>query len=568
MPSKALFLSKLATDIDANGNLTADGVVGGELGGSVTVYDSIGLLPYQGNQIGDEAFVNSNNRLYLWQGSGWYNIALINQAPSILSVQDSDGGTTPFELSSEGNVTTITITATDSDGDPITFSATADSDFNGLATISQDASVFTVTPLSEDSATTTSGTVTFTATDGINISTDINTFTLSFAPNWTAVSQQAKIQADDGAETDFFGRSVAIDGDTAIVGAWQHDPSGVTNVGAAYIFTRSGSTWTQQAKLTPSDGVSQDMFGYSVAIEGDTVVVGSRDHHTSNVINSGAAYIFTRSGSTWTEQAKLGASDPAVSGFFGYGVAIEGDTVVVSAWRQDNELGAVYVFVTSDGGSTWTQQAKLRSSDIGSGDRFGSAIGISGDTIGVGAYLHDPSGLSNAGAAYIFTRSGSTWTQQAKLTASDAEADDNFGFGGLGISGDTVVIGAIEESTTATDAGAAYIFTRSGSTWTQQAKIQANDAAADDNFGESIDIGDGVIVVTARNADPSGLSGAGAAYVFTGSGSTWTQQAKLTASDAEASDRFGETIRIDEETIIVGASGESSNVGAAYIFTA
>ena len=180
MTSKNNALSLLARNLDATGDVTADAIAS-TVSFGVDVYDSIGLLPYVGNTSGNQAFVSSTSRLYIWQGSGWYSIALINRAPTISSVLDSDGGTTPFTLSSDGTATTITITANDSDGDPITYTASADSDFNGLATVSQDSSVFTITPFSEDSATTTSGTITFKATDGVNIaSSGVQTFTLVF----------------------------------------------------------------------------------------------------------------------------------------------------------------------------------------------------------------------------------------------------------------------------------------------------------------------------------------------------------------------------------------------------
>lgn len=164
----------------------ASGVSGG--GGTTTFYDSIDLLPYIGNTNGDQAYVSSNNRLYLWDSIGWYNIALINRAPGILSVQDSDGNTTPFALSTEGATTNITILATDSDGDPITYSATGDSNLARIGSISQNGNEFTITPFSEDSATAESATIIFKATDGVNISSSsVNTFTLTFqTPEWAA----------------------------------------------------------------------------------------------------------------------------------------------------------------------------------------------------------------------------------------------------------------------------------------------------------------------------------------------------------------------------------------------
>ena len=179
--SRARAFAKLAKDVDASGNIVAEGISSDVTLGGATIYASRASLPTSGNTAGDQAYVTENNRLYIWNGSGWYNVALLNVAPSIQSVLDSDGNSTPFRLSIEGATTTITITATDSDGDPVTYSATADSDFAGLATISDSDNVFTITPFSQDSASTTSGTITFKATDGVNIaSSGVQTFTLSF----------------------------------------------------------------------------------------------------------------------------------------------------------------------------------------------------------------------------------------------------------------------------------------------------------------------------------------------------------------------------------------------------
>jgi len=181
--SRNSFLSKLAAGVTSDGDISSDAIapsVTQSLGTSV--YDSASLLPIVGNTAGDTAFVKSTSRLYIHSGLGWYNVAVINNTPTVQSILDSDGGNTPFVLSSEGAVTTITITAQDSDGDPLTYNYSADSDFSGLATLSQDANVFTITPFSEDSATTTSGTITFSVTDGMNTATPaVQTFTLNFS---------------------------------------------------------------------------------------------------------------------------------------------------------------------------------------------------------------------------------------------------------------------------------------------------------------------------------------------------------------------------------------------------
>jgi hypothetical protein len=179
--SRARAFAKLAKDVNTSGNIVAEGISSDVTLGGATIYASRASLPTSGNTAGDQAYVTGNNRLYIWNGSGWYNVALLNVAPSIQSVLDSDGNSTPFNLAIDGTPTTITITALDSDGDPVTYAASADSDFSGLATLSQADNVFTITPFSQDSATTESGTITFTATDGVNVaSSGIQTFTLSF----------------------------------------------------------------------------------------------------------------------------------------------------------------------------------------------------------------------------------------------------------------------------------------------------------------------------------------------------------------------------------------------------
>jgi len=177
--------AKLAKDVDTSGNIVAAGISSSVTLGGATIYASRANLPSSGNTAGDQAFTTDTNRLYIWNGSGWYNVALLNVAPAISSVTDSDGGVSPFSLSTEGAVTTITITAADSDGDPITYTASADSNFAGLGTVSQADNVFTITPLSQDSATTESGTITFTATDGVNVaSSGVQTFRLRFVSQY------------------------------------------------------------------------------------------------------------------------------------------------------------------------------------------------------------------------------------------------------------------------------------------------------------------------------------------------------------------------------------------------
>jgi hypothetical protein len=247
--------------------------------------------------------------------------------------------------------------------------------------------------------------------------------------------------------------------------------------GASYVYARSGGTWSQQAYLKASNTGSNDFFGQSVAVSGDTVVVGARgessnatgvdgDQSDDSTNSSGAAYVFTRSGSTWSQQAYLKASNTGATDLFGQSVAISGDSIVVGAYLEDgnaNDSGAAYVFTRS--GSTWSQQAYLKASNPGSNDFFGGSVAISGNTIAVGAYGE----AVQSGAAYVFTRSGGAWSQQNHLTASNAEGGDNFARS-VATSDSTMVAGAIKESSnatgingnqadnSATNSGAAYVF--------------------------------------------------------------------------------------------------------------
>lgn len=377
-------------------------------------------------------------------------------------------------------------------------------------------------------------------------------------PSVVPSTQLAMLYSNDPVSIDFFGNSVDFSGDTVVVG----DNTKNGGDGAAYIFTRSGDTWSQQAKLIPSDAATADNFGYSVGISGDTVVVGSYwDDNTSS--NTGSAYIFTRSGTTWTQQAKLLASDRAASDQFGNSVSISGDSVLIGAFADNSPLtdaGSAYVFTRS--GSTWTQQAKLVASDAAATDIFGDSVSLSGDTAAVGAIYDDDNG-SESGSAYIFTRSGSTWTQRTKLIASDATTTDYFG-SSIFLSGGDVIVGAESDDDLGTSSGSAYIFTGSGSTWTQQGKLLASDGAASNYFGGSVALSGNTAIVGAYQNSPSG-----AAYVYTRSGSTWSQHAKLVGSTATPGARLGISVSINGNTAAVGATGQGASysyMGALFIF--
>ncbi len=464
------------------------------------------------------------------------------------------------------------------------------------------------------------------------------------------IAQQAYLKASNTGPSDQLGYSVAVSGDTVVVGAFGEDSvaTGVNgdqsnnnalSAGAAYVFVRNGSTWSQQAYLKASNTGASDLFGYSVAVSGDTVVVGAimedssatgvdGDEVDNGAMESGAAYVFVRSGTSWTQQAYLKASNTGAGDWFGWSVAISGDTVVVGALREDSsatgvngdqsnnntlDSGAAYVFLRS--GTTWSQQAYLKASNTDVHDEFSYSVTVSGDTVVVGASDEDSAATGvngnqtnnnaqSAGAAFVFVRSGSTWSQQAYLKASNTGAGDFFGIS-VTLSGDTLAIGAFMEDSSATgvngnqsdnnavDSGAAYVFTRNGTSWGQQAYLKASNTGADDQLGWSVaGSGDTVVVgafmedssATGVNGDESnnGAVDSGAVYVFTRSGTMWSQQAYLKASNTGAGDHFGESVAVSGGTAMVGARFEDSNAtgvdgnqasnsagnsGAAYAFT-
>ena len=377
-------------------------------------------------------------------------------------------------------------------------------------------------------------------------------------------TQQAKLTASDAAPFDYFGWSVAVSGDTAVVGAPYDD----TQRGSAYVFTRSGGIWSEQAKLTASDAADHDHFGYSVAVSDDIAVVGAPyDDDAGN--SSGSAYVFARSGGIWSQQAKLTASDAAAHDLFGWSVAVSGDTAIVGAPDADDGAGwptgwgAAYVFTRS--GGLWSQEAKLTPSDIVY--RFGLSVAISGDTAVLGT-PGDHNGGESSGAAYVFTRSGGIWSEQAKLKASDAAAFDIFGWS-VAVSGDTAVIGAYGDDDGGNDSGSAYVFARSGGVWSEQAKLTASDPAAFDNFGWSVAVSGDTAVVGAPFANNGAAVDSGSVYAFTRSGGIWSEQTKLTVSPPGAHNLFGHSVAISGDTTIVGEHGDDASgfdSGAAYVF--
>ena len=382
--------------------------------------------------------------------------------------------------------------------------------------------------------------------------------------NKTANDCQQLLNSDSGANH-FFGFSLSIDGDHAVIGAYGTSSAG-PNTGSAYIFKRDGSNWIEQDVLKASDAASGDHFGISTAIDGDYVVIGAfRNDDNGN--DSGSAYIFKNNGSNWVEETILKASDASSDDHFGRSVSISDEYVLIGALRNDdngNDSGSAYIF--KNNGSNWVEELKLTASDASADDRFGFSVSISGEHAIIGAYLNDEKG-TNSGAAYIYRNDNNTWVEEIKLLASDATIEDRFGRN-VSIYNEYVIVGSHLNDEGGEDAGAAYIFKKKNNVWIEETKLLASDATSHDWFGISVSISNSHAVAGSFQNDIGGTD-TGSAYVFKRVGETWYEEALLLASDGTDEDEFGFSTGISGNTIFIGAIRKddgNSNTGGVYIF--
>jgi FG-GAP repeat/Carboxypeptidase regulatory-like domain len=361
---------------------------------------------------------------------------------------------------------------------------------------------------------------------------------------------ESSMTSSDGTAEDLFGYSVAISGNTAIVGSVGNDVGVNIDQGSAYIFVYSGNHWIQQAKLIAADGAAFDNFGRSVAIDGDTAIVGTTSDVGLND-NQGKAYIFVRSGRSWIQQAILTADDGTAQDFFGTSVAISGDKVIVGATFDDVganlDQGSAYIFVRSE--NRWSQQARLTADNGAAFDNLGNCVAISGDTVIVGAYFADVGGNANQGSAYIFARSDERWIQEAQFTANTALFGNS-----VAIDGDTAVVGVFGDDIGANpNQGSAYVYARSGGGWTQQSHLTAADGEANANFGRSVGISGDTIVVGANSDDVGANANQGSAYIFNRADSIWTERKKLIDDNGAPIDNFGISASVSGNKVVIGS---------------
>jgi prepilin-type N-terminal cleavage/methylation domain-containing protein len=397
-------------------------------------------------------------------------------------------------------------------------------------------------------------------------------------PTHCRVTSQTKIFPNDIDANDNFAIALAMDGDSAVISS-RADDDVASAAGAIYVYAcKSDGGWVQQAKLVADDGAASDLLGHSVAISGNRIVAGALrddlDIGGVTINNAGGAYVYVRKGNTWVQEAKLIANDAAASDEFARSVAIDGDTILVGARYDDDSggnSGSAYVFERV--GGSWNQIApKIIPSDAAFGDQFAYDVALDGHTAAITAHGYDttaletpPSSIGNAGGAYIFKRTSSGWVEQAKLLASDASTSLQLGYS-IDVHGDSVIVGApLDNGST----GSAYVFHWDGSSWTQQQKLTASDGAASEQFGIEVQIDGDTALVGAYLADDGADTDAGKAYFFTRSGGVWTEHASspITASDGGANKGFSLGLALGSNYGLIGAYADDehlANGGAAY----
>ncbi|GAB5443567.1 MAG: hypothetical protein Fues2KO_39160 [Fuerstiella sp.] len=416
---------------------------------------------------------------------------------------------------------------------------------------------------------------------------DLNDHGTPLDPTDDVWQHSATLTAADAAPNDLFGDAVTISGDTIVVGSAGYNSSDA-GTGSVYVFQRINGVWHQQAKLTASDGADGDLFGWSVAVENNTLIVGSRQDDDRGR-ESGSAYVFHRDGTTWNQQAKVTPTDATSLDNFGSSVAISGNRFVVGSPNDDEAAqyaGAVYTYVRNDEGTpgdpnddSWRQEAKLVASDAAAFDGFGRSVSVQDQTIAVSANGDDDGGR-DSGSVYVFAESGGVWNEQAKLTASDRRSFDRFG-ASLALRDDRIVVGAVGDDDRGSTSGSAYVFERNAATWSQTSKLTASDGAAGDVFGRAVAVVEDRIFASSPlkevDTDGDGLvdaHDAGSIYGFYFTGSDWNETQKLRAAIAppapEPFAQLGYSVDIDGELMVVGARlddvGSAYRAGAAYVF--
>jgi hypothetical protein len=391
--------------------------------------------------------------------------------------------------------------------------------------------------------------------------------------------QPATLVASDGSPNDFFGTNVALSGDTAIVTANNDDPNGDRS-GSAYVFRREGDRWTQETKLIPNDGDPRDWFGRSLALTGETALIGADadKNQSPDLYHEGSVYVFQRQDGEWIQQAKLKPDEGPPADVLGRSIDFDGETALIGAvgGAEGDLAGAAYVFTVEDG--EWTKQSKFIPEDSHPSDYFGQYVTLAGDTAFITAPRDEnPDGTSGLGAVYVFQRDGEEWIEEAKLVPNERNEGDGFGIP-TAVTGDTVFIGAPNHQ----NAGAAYVFRRDAQEWRQSQKFSIDGTVTDDQdrFGAGIAVSDDLALIGAPGNEnspdrpgfnsPEENSHSGTVYLYRRENGEWTQQKKIVPSHGDP-ENFGTPISLAGNTALMGSVDTSSQVddeamSMAFIF--
>ncbi len=381
--------------------------------------------------------------------------------------------------------------------------------------------------------------------------------------------EYSKLLAPDGGAYDDFGYAVAVQGDVAIAGAYGDDGVGGTDSGSAYIFRRDGAQWQFEQKIEAADATTFAYFGYAVELHDDMAMVGAISEEPG-----GAVYVFRQSplNEAWSQVQKIVPPDTSQGDSFGCSIDADGRYMAIGA-RMDsdvlNDAGSVYIYEYEDSLQQWVYLTEFRAHDPSANEWFGEELALSGDYVVVGLPRDDPNG-SSSGSAYVFKRVGGAWIEQIKIIPADGAADSRFG-SDVAIDGDTVAVGASDDWPAAVRCGSVYVYRGSNATWPLEQKIYDASARAHhwDRFGGGVDVVGDSLLVGAWGSDANGTD-RGAAYVYTRSGGTWTaRSAMYFAFDGAALDEFGSAVDLDGARAIVGAFARrdnGQNTGAAYMF--
>lgn len=379
---------------------------------------------------------------------------------------------------------------------------------------------------------------------------------------------QDMIVAKDGKANDYFGNSAAIDGNTVLVGAYKADIDQVVDAGAAYVYVLNDNAWHQQAKLVAEPFFAEDTTGGNVALNNDIAVLGviGRDDKGKD---AGAVITFERHGENWRRTQLITAPDAKPGDAFGQSISLTKNHLVIGAPRSDamgENSGAAYIFERVN--NKWRYQTKIKASDGAAGDLFGISIAIDGETIVVGADLHDEK-AENAGAVYVYALAhDNKWKQEAKLIADDAGDTDIFGVR-VAISDNVALVSARRDDVEGIgiDAGSAYIFERNGSSWTQKVKLTSPDGQADDRFGRGVALSGNKAIIGAMNHDAKGID-TGAVYVYEKVSGVWQFTSKITAKNSFANDRFGWNVGLSGNMAVIVSpnhDGTGEDSGAVFV---